>query len=680
VTAPAERAARLREEIREHDRRYYELAEPAVPDAEYDRLVRELEALEAEHPGLRTPDSPTQRVSGEPVAGFATVEHRVPMLSLRNAFTDDEAIAFDRRVRERLRIEGEIAYTAEPKMDGVAITVTYERGRLTRAATRGDGVKGDDVTRNVCAIEAMQGRERLAGAAPALLEARGEVFLPVAGFRRMNEQARERGEKIYINPRNAASGSLRQLDPAVTRQRPLDIYFYGVGAVEGGAVPGTQSELLAMLRQLGLPTNPDTARVQGVQQCLAYHKALLARRAELAYEIDGVVYKVDDRAYQERLGFVSREPRWALAHKYPAQEEMTQVAAVGFQVGRTGTLTPVARLVPVFVGGVTVSSATLHNADEIARLDLRVGDTVIVRRAGDVIPQIVKVVDTPGHEERARIPFPRECPVCGSAVVRAEGEAAARCTGGFTCRAQRAASLAHFASRRAMDIEGLGDRIIEQLIEKELVRSPADLYQLRQEDLEPLERMGEKSAKKLVDAIGRSRTTTLPRLLLALGIPDVGEATALALARHFGSLEKLMNADAATVEQVPDVGPVVAAEVAAFFASEDHRRVIRELQERGVRWPDVQRPAGAQPLSGLTFVITGTLASLTREAAEEQLIALGARVAKSVSKKTSYLVAGADAGSKLAKAAELNVSVLDEAQLLQVLRSKASPEGLTADG
>jgi len=674
---PAERAAQLRKQIEQHDYRYYVLAEPSVPDAEYDRLVRELQALEAEHPELRTPASPTQRVSGEPVAGFATVEHRVPMLSLRNAFTEEEAVAFDRRVRERLRVDHEIAYTAEPKIDGVAITVTYENGRLVQAATRGDGVKGDEVTRNVLAIASV--KPRLAGKPPALLEARGEVFLPLAGFQRMNEQARERGERIYINPRNAASGSLRQLDPAVTRERPLELLFYGVGAVEGGSVPGSQSELIGMLRDLGLNTNPETKRVEGIQGCLEYHRALHARRAALEYEIDGVVYKVDDRAQQERLGYVSREPRWALAHKFPAQEEMTQVAAVEFQVGRTGALTPVARLVPVFVGGVTVSNATLHNADEIARLGVRIGDTVIVRRAGDVIPEIVKVVADRRPPHARKIVIPARCPVCGSAVVRAEGEAVARCTGGFTCRAQRQEALAHFASRRAMDIEGLGDRIIEQLIERELVRSPADLYALTAADLEGLERMGEKSAAKLVAAIDRSRKTTLPRLLLALGIRDVGEATALALARHFGNLDKLMAADAATVEQVPDVGPVVAAHVAAFFASPDHRRVIRMLRERGVHWQDVRRPVGPLPLSGLTFVITGTLASMTREAAEEQLVALGAKVSKSVSRKTSYLVAGADAGSKLAKAGELGVRTLDEAQLEAILSSR-SPPAEAADG
>jgi DNA ligase (NAD+) len=668
---PAARAAQLRELITRHNFRYYTLSDPEVPDAEYDRLLRELEALEAEHPEVRTPDSPTQRVSGESGAGFAEVVHRVAMLSLRNAFTDEEVVAFDRRIRERLRIEEEVAYTAEPKMDGVAITVTYERGKLVRAATRGDGTKGDDVTRNVLAIRSVS--RSLRGRPPQLLDVRGEVFLPLEGFRQMNEEARARGEKIYVNPRNAASGSLRQLDPRVTGGRPLDLCFYGIGANEGGEIPGSQMELLTMLREFGLQISPETKLVRGVEECLAYHRDLRARRNALPYEIDGVVYKVDDRAHQERLGYVSREPRWALAHKFPAQEEMTVVTAVEFQVGRTGALTPVARLSPVFVGGVTVSNATLHNADEIARLDVHIGDTVIVRRAGDVIPEIVKVVADRRPSDARPVTLPTQCPVCGSAVVRAQGEAVARCSGGFTCRAQRAEALAHFASRRAMDIAGLGDRIIEQLIVQRLVRSPADLYKLTAAQLEGLERMGERSAQNLVRAIERSKATTLPRLLLALGVREVGEATALALAQHFGTLEKLMAADAAAIEQVPDVGPIVAAHVAAFFSSPDHRQVIDELRAAGVHWPEVQRPRGALPLSGLTFVITGTLAGMTREGAQEALIALGAKVSGSVSKKTSYLIAGADAGSKRAKAEELGVVTLSEDELNEMLASRSPP-------
>jgi DNA ligase (NAD+) len=672
IQTPAARAAELRELIARYNHRYYTLSDPEVPDSEYDRLLRELEALETEHPDLRTADSPTQQVSGAPTVGFAEVVHRVPMLSLRNAFSPDEAVAFDRRIRERLRIEGEIAYTAEPKLDGVAITVTYERGRLVRAATRGDGAKGDDVTRNVLAIRTV--RAALQGRAPDLLDVRGEVFLPLAGFQRMNDEARARGEKIYVNPRNAASGSLRQLDAKITASRPLDLYFHGVGAVEGGELPASQYALLNALAELGLNVSPETKRVLGAEGCLAYHRDLHARRSSLPYEIDGVVYKVDDRRDQERLGYVSREPRWALAHKFPAQEEMTVVTDVEFQVGRTGALTPVARLAPVFVGGVTVSNATLHNADEIERLGLRIGDTVIVRRAGDVIPEIVKVVDERRPGSSRPVIMPSRCPVCGSEVVRAEGEAVARCSGGFTCRAQREEALAHFASRRAMDIAGLGDRIIEQLIANDLVRSPADLYALTAGQLQNLERMGERSAQNLVTAIERSKETTLPRFLLALGIREVGEATALALAQHFGSLEKLMQADAARIEQVPDVGPVVAAHVAAFFGSPDHRRVIDALRAAGVRWADVRRPAGAMPLSGKTFVITGTLQGMTREAAQEALVARGAKVAGSVSRKTSYVIAGAEAGSKLKKAEELGIAVLSEAELNQILEAGRLPE------
>jgi DNA ligase (NAD+) len=668
--APVERAAELRELLARYDYRYYTLADPEVPDAEYDRLMRELEALEAEHPELKRPDSPTQNVSGTPSAGFAEVVHRVPMLSLRNAFSEEEAVAFDRRIRERLGIDAAVAYTAEPKIDGVAITVTYERGRLVRAATRGDGTKGDDVTRNVLAIRSVT--RELRGRAPELLEARGEVFLPLEGFRRMNEGARERGERIYVNPRNAASGSLRQLDSEVTRSRPLDLYFYGIGAVDGGELPRSQSELLGTLGELGLQISPEVRRVSGIEGCLAYHRDLQARRHALAYEIDGVVYKVDDRAQQERLGFVSREPRWALAHKFPAQEEMTRVIGVEFQVGRTGALTPVARLEPVFVGGVTVSNATLHNADEIARLGLQIGDTVMVRRAGDVIPEVVKVVEDRRPPDARPVVMPSRCPVCGSEVVRAAGEAVARCSGGFSCRAQRKEAIAHFASRRAMDIAGLGDRIIEQVIEQNLVRSPADLYELEAADLEPLDRMGAISAKKLVEAIGRSRRTMLPRLLLALGIPNVGEATALALARHFGSLDRLRVADARALEQVPDVGPVVAAHIAAFFASPEHQEVIDRL-EKILDIAAMTQPRGALPLSGLTFVITGALAGMTREAAQEALIALGAKVASSVSKKTSYVIAGAEAGSKLRKAEALGVPVLDEGQLEVILSSKVRP-------
>ncbi len=663
----AARAAELRAQIAQHDYRYYALDDPQVPDAEYDRLMRELRALEAADPTLITPDSPTQRVAGTPSGAFGEVLHQVPMLSLDNAFTEEELRGFDRRIHERLNVAGELDYVAEPKLDGLAVTVIYREGLLAQAATRGDGVRGEDVTANVRTIRAVP--QRLRGAAPRLLEARGEVFMPLAGFERMNARARERGEKVFVNPRNAAAGALRQLDARITAARPLSAFFYGLGALEGAPLPSGQQELLDLLRTLGLPVSPEARMVRGVAGCLEYYGELGARRATLPYQIDGVVYKLERRADQERLGFLSRSPRWAIAHKFPADEALTVVKGVEFQVGRTGALTPVARLEPVFVSGVTVSNVTLHNIDEVRRKDVRVGDTVIVRRAGDVIPEVVSVLLERRPPGSVPVELPSECPVCHSRVLRVEGEAAARCTGGFTCRAQRQEALRHFASRRALDIEGLGDKLIEQLVEREQLKSPADIYALTVAQLAQLERMGEKSAANLIAAIERSKHTTLPRLLFGLGIREVGEATALALARHFGSLEPLMSADAASIEQVPDVGPIVAAHVAAFFGSAEHRRVIQALQHQGVHWPDLPpaAPAGADPLAGKTFVLTGTLATLTREEAQEALLARGAKVSASVSKKTSYLVAGAEAGSKLTKARELNVAVLDEAELLKLL-------------
>jgi DNA ligase (NAD+) len=664
--ASAARAAQLRAQIAQHDYRYYVLDEPLVSDAEYDRLMQELRALEAAHPELVTADSPTQRVSGTPSAAFGEVVHQVPMLSLDNAFSEDDLRAFDRRVHERLGRDGELEYVAEPKLDGLAVSVIYRDGLLERAATRGDGVSGEDVTANVRTIRAVP--QRLLGSAPLLFEARGEVFMMVAGFERMNQLARERGEKVFVNPRNAAAGSLRQLDARITATRPLSAFFYGIGVIEGVPLPAQQSELLELLRAHGLPVSPQTRTVQGVEGCLAYYRRIGERRSSLPYQIDGVVYKLNSRADQERLGFVSRAPRWAIAHKYPPDEVFTVVKDIGFQVGRTGALTPVARLEPVFVGGVTVSNVTLHNIDEVQRKDVRVGDTVVVRRAGDVIPEVVGVVLDQRPEGTVPVELPARCPVCHSQVLRAAGEAVARCTGGFTCRAQRQESLRHFASRRALDIEGLGDKLIEQLVERDAVRTPADLYALTAAQLAQLDRMAEKSAANLIAAIDRSRRTTLPRLLYGLGIREVGEATALALARHFGTLERLMQADEAAIQQVPDVGPVVAAHVATFFASEDHRRVINELRAQGVSWPDMTAAAGGvQSLIGRTFVITGTLAAMTREQAEEALSARGARVSGSVSKKTSFVIAGSEAGSKLARARELGVPVLDEQQLLELI-------------
>jgi len=666
TTAPAARAAQLRAQIAQHDYRYYVLDDPLISDGEYDRLMQELRALEAAHPELVTSDSPTQRVAGAPSDAFGEVVHQVPMLSLDNAFSEEDLRAFDRRIHERLDRSGDLEYVAEPKLDGLAVSVIYREGLLERAATRGDGVTGEDVTANVRTIRAVP--QRLRGQAPPLFEARGEVFMTVAGFERMNQLARERGEKVFVNPRNAAAGSLRQLDPRITASRPLSAFFYGLGVNEGVPPPAQQSELLELLRAHGLPVSPETRTVYGVEGCLAYYRRIGERRSSLPYQIDGVVYKLNSRADQEQLGFVSRAPRWAIAHKFPPDEAFTLVRDIGFQVGRTGALTPVARLEPVFVGGVTVSNVTLHNIDEVQRKDVRVGDTVVVRRAGDVIPEVVSVVLDKRPAATVPVELPARCPVCHSQVLRVAGEAVARCTGGFTCRAQRQESLRHFASRRALDIEGLGDKLIEQLVERDVVRTPADLYALTTAQLAELERMGEKSAANLIAAIDRSRRTTLPRLLYALGIREVGEATALALARHFGTLERLMDADPAVIQQVPDVGPVVAAHVAAFFASEDHRRVIRALREQGVTWPEMTvAPRATQALAGSTFVITGTLAGMTREQAEEALTARGAKVSGSVSKKTRFLVAGSEAGSKLAKARELGVPVLDEQRFLELL-------------
>jgi DNA ligase (NAD+) len=661
------RADELRAQLAALNYRYYVLDDPQVPDAEYDRLMQELAALEEKHPEIVTPDSPTQRVSGAAAPQFKAVQHRVAMLSLRNAFSAEEVADFDRRVRERLQAAADIDYMAEPKLDGLAITISYEKGRLVRAATRGDGATGEDVTANVRTIRSVP--LTLEARAPALLEARGEVFMPLAGFARMNDAARERGEKLFVNPRNAAAGALRQLDARITAQRPLEILFYGVGMVEGTKLPERHSELLALLRKLGLRTSAEARLVHGLGGCLDYYAALAARRAKLPYQIDGVVYKVDRRADQKLLGFISREPRWALAHKFPADEELTQVQNVEFQVGRTGALTPVARLKPVFVGGATVSNVTLHNMDEVERNDIRIGDTVVVRRAGDVIPEVVRVLIERRPTDAKPVVLPMHCPVCNSPVLRVAGEAAARCTGGFTCRAQRQQALAHFASRRALDIEGLGDKLIAQLVEHDLIATPADLYALTADQLCALERMGEKSALKLMQALERSKATTLPRFLFALGIRDVGEATALSLARHFGSLENLMAADAAAIEKVPDVGPIVAEHVAVFLASRAHRSVIARLRKQGVHWSDVaSAPVTGARLAGMSFVVTGSLASLTREEAQERLRALGAKVSASVSAKTSYLVHGAEPGSKLAKATQLGVRLLDEAAFLALLK------------
>lgn len=659
------RAESLRQALHYHNYRYYVLDDPEIPDAEYDRLMRELQALEAEYPELITPDSPTQRVGGQPLEGFAEVEHRLPMLSLENALDEAELRAFDRRVRERLGREL-VAYLAEPKFDGLAINLTYEQGRLVQAATRGDGRRGEDVTAQVRTIRSVPLRLQGEGW-PELIEVRGEVVLPRAGFEALNARARAEGGKTFANPRNAAAGSLRQLDPRVTATRPLEMLCYGFGLIEGGRLADTQSGSLGLLRAWGLRTSAHLRLVQGAEGAIAYHREIGALRDRLDYDIDGVVLKVDSLADQERLGFVSRAPRWAVAYKFPPQEEITRVLDIQVQVGRTGVLTPVARLEPVQVAGVTVTNATLHNEDEVRRKDVHVGDSVIVRRAGDVIPQIMGVIAERRPPDARPFVMPRHCPVCGSEVIRVEGEVASRCSGGLYCPAQRKETLRHFASRRAMDIEGLGEKLVDQLVERGLVRTPADLYALDEDTLAGLDRMGGKSAANLVEALARSRATTLPRFLYALGIPQVGEATAQSLAQHFGTLEAIMAAAPEALTEVPDVGPVVAAEVHAFFRQPHNREVIDGLRAAGVAWPEVVRPpAERQPLAGKTFVITGTL-SRPRDAIKDELLALGAKVAGSVSKKTDYLIAGADSGSKLEKAQALGVPVLDEDALAKLI-------------
>ncbi|MEY2625749.1 MAG: NAD-dependent ligase LigA [Pseudomonadota bacterium] len=667
-----QRVAALRREIEHHNYRYYILDDPEISDSEWDRLLQELQGLEQRYPELVTPDSPTQRVGATPTDEFAEVRHRIPMLSLDNAFSEDDLRSFDRRVRERLGVESDIDYSAEPKLDGLAISLTYERGVLVRAATRGDGTTGEDVTANVRTIRSVP--LHLRGTAPALFEARGEVFMPVAGFERLNAEAAKKGEKVFANPRNAAAGSLRQLDPRITAHRPLDIFFYAVGAVEGLDLPSSHGATLELLKDFGLRVSPEIRRVRGAEGCLAYYADIGRRRASLEYQIDGVVYKVDSITAQRQLGFVSRAPRWAIAHKFPAEEALTVLREVEFQVGRTGALTPVARLEPVFVGGVTVSNATLHNMDEVARKGVRIGDTVVVRRAGDVIPEVARVVPERRPKDSRDIVLPTRCPVCSSTVERDAEAAVARCTGGYRCSAQRKERLRHFASRRALDIEGVGEKLVDQLVEAGLVESPADLYTLSLETLSGLERMGPKSAENVIAALERSKSTTLARFLFALGIRDVGEATAAALAAHFGDLEALAQADVATVQQVPDIGPVIAAHVVEFFVDESNRRVIDRLRQAGVSWPSVIKAENSpQPLAGTTFVLTGTLESMQREEAEDALRALGAKASGSVSKKTSYVVAGRDAGSKLRKAEELGVPVLDEDALKRILLNQRPP-------
>jgi DNA ligase (NAD+) len=663
----AARIIELKETLERYNYRYHALDDPEVPDAEYDKLMLELRALETQHPELLTPDSLTQRVGATPVSAFGAVKHRLAMLSLDNAFSDEDVRDFDRRIHEKLDREAPIQYSAEPKLDGLAISARYENGVFVQGATRGDGETGEDITQNLKTIKALPLKLRGAGV-PRVLEVRGEVFMPLAGFERFNSEAVARGEKSFVNPRNAAAGSLRQLDPKMTAARPLDLFIYGLGIVEGGAMPGLHSETLRALRQWGFKICPQSSVVTGADGCLDYYRQMGTQRAKLPYQIDGVVYKVDDLELQKTLGFISRAPRWAIAHKFPAEEALTTVRDIEFQVGRTGALTPVARLDPVFVGGVTVSNATLHNFDELTRKDVRVGDTVVVRRAGDVIPEVARVIPERRPATATPVVLPTVCPVCGSPVVREADQAVARCTGGRICAAQRKEEIKHFASRRALDIQGLGDKLVEQLVDRDWVRTPADLFDLKTEQLATLERMADKSAQKLHSAIAAAKQTSLPRFLYALGIRDVGEATALALAQHFGGIQALRQATEEEIQRVPDVGPVVAKNVAAYFGDKDNAGIVDRLLAGGVTWPAPAAQSADSELTGKTFVLTGTLQAMTREAAEEAIVQLGGKVSGSVSKKTHYVVAGAEAGSKLKKAQQLGIEILDEAAFLKLLK------------
>jgi len=642
------------------------LDDPEIPDAEYDRLMKTLQQLEADNPQLITTDSPTQRVGDAPISAFGTVAHELPMLSLGNAFNEDELREFHRRVLDRLELDdqAELIYAAEPKLDGAAVSLLYEYGVLVRGATRGDGTTGEDITHNVRTIESIP-LKLLGDEFPKRLEVRGEVFMPKARFEAYNDKARAAGEKTFVNPRNAAAGSLRQLDPKLTAERPLDMYAYSVGVSEGAELPSSQSQILSQLQEWGLKVCPERRVLTGIDGCLEFYKNIGDVRDDLSYDIDGVVYKVDNLGMQNELGFVSRAPRWAIAHKFPAQEELTIVEGVQFQVGRTGAVTPVARLNPVFVGGVTVSNATLHNIDELHRKDVRVGDTVIVRRAGDVIPEVARVILERRPKKARRVLLPTRCPICDSHVERVEGESVARCTAGLFCAAQRAEALKHFVSRRALDIEGFGSKLVEQLVDIDRLKTPADIFQLTSEELAQLDRMGEKSARKLIESIEASKSTTLPRILYALGIREVGEATAAGIAAHFGRFENLIAATDEDLQEVADVGPVVASRIKAFFGEAHNLEVITRLQDYGLEWPesDPIETAADGSLAGKTFVITGTLPTMTRDEAKLIIQAAGGKVTGSVSKKTDYLVAGEKAGSKLTKAEHLEISVLDEIAL-----------------
>ncbi|ASP39636.1 DNA ligase (NAD(+)) LigA [Bacterioplanes sanyensis] len=662
------RVAQLHEQLHRYNREYYQQDNPSVPDAEYDRLLRELQQLEQAYPDLLSDDSPSQRVGSLPLSAFTQVAHEQPMLSLDNAMNAGEFADFYARLQRLAASEQEIALVCEPKLDGAAVSLLYENGRLLRAATRGDGSTGEDITANVRTIGNVP--LRLEGEVPSRVEVRGEVYMPLAGFERYNQQARDNGGKVFANPRNAAAGSLRQLDSRVTATRPLEFCAYGVGVVSDDfARPDTLFEVFQCIRRWGLKVNDELTLADNLEQAQQFYQRLGDKRHRLAYEIDGSVFKVNDLALQQKMGFVARAPRWAVAYKFPAVEQMTRLNGVDFQVGRTGAITPVARLEPVHVAGVMVSNATLHNMDEIERLDARIGDTVIVRRAGDVIPQIVSVVQDMRPQDAETITMPLDCPVCASLVERVQGEAVARCTGGLVCAAQRKEAIKHFASRKALDIEGLGDKLIEQLVDADLIDSVDDLFHLQESQLAALERMGPKSAANVIAAIDAAKNTTLPRFLYALGIREVGVVTAQNLANHFGFLQRIMDADQDALLAVNDVGDIVAAHIVNFFREEHNRDTIAQLRAAGVDWPEAEPQRDEEaPLAGQVAVVTGTLSSMTRDEAKQALQTLGVKVTGSVSAKTDFLVAGEKAGSKLAKAQSLQVEVLDEAAFMNLLQ------------
>lgn len=661
---------KLRQDLRRYEYEYHVLDNPTIPDAEYDRLFHQLKALEAAHPELITADSPTQRVGAKPLSGFAQIRHEIPMLSLDNAFSDEEFYAFVKRIEDRLiRLPDPLTFCCEPKLDGLAVSILYVNGVLTQAATRGDGTTGEDITANIRTIRNIP-LQLLMDNPPARLEVRGEVFMPHAGFKRLNQHALEKGEKTFANPRNAAAGSLRQLDPKVTSKRPLVLNAYGIGIAEGVDLPNTHYDRLQWLKSIGIPVNPEIRLCNGTDEVLDFYRDIQNKRSSLGYDIDGTVLKINDIALQEKLGFISKAPRWAIAYKFPAQEELTRLNDVEFQVGRTGAITPVAKLEPVFVAGVTVSNATLHNGDEIERLDIAIGDTVVIRRAGDVIPQIIGVLHDRRPADARPIIFPKTCPVCDSAIVRIEGEAVARCTGGLFCAAQRKEALKHFVSRKAMDIDGVGGKLIEQLVDRELIHTPADLFKLDLTTLTRLERMGAKSAENALASLEKAKNTTLARFIFALGIREVGEATALNLANHFKTLEALQNADLKALQQVPDVGEVVANRILAFWHEPHNVAVVNDLIAQGVHWETVKtKEVTENRFKGKTVVLTGTLTQMGRNEAKALLQDMGAKVSGSVSAKTDFVIAGDAAGSKLTKAQELGVTVLTEEEFLAEIQS-----------